>query len=208
MGWFSLAGDIIGAGLGYLGSKKQNKAAKSMAREQMAFQERMSNTAFQRRVKDMRAAGINPLLAAEVGGASSPAGAMAPIVNELSDAGNTAKAATRKVQELKNMREMEKNTKEDTKKKNQERHTNASLQDVHEYTALKLRTDEKNAQKTGRILDEQLSSAKAEAERARNDYELIQQYPILRKAGAVMRELGLSGDASARQIIQGLGSKK
>lgn len=41
------------------------------------FQREMSNTAIQRQVRDMRAAGINPIMAARYGGASTPAGANA-----------------------------------------------------------------------------------------------------------------------------------
>ena len=74
-------GGLATSYLGYRGAKKQNIASAQQAQNQMDFQREMSNTAVQRRMADLKAAGINPILAGSKE-ASSPAGAMAPQVNQ------------------------------------------------------------------------------------------------------------------------------
>ena len=88
------AATLLVGGLGYLGQQDTNSANQGNAQAQMDFQERMSNTAYQRQTKDMEAAGLNPMLAyMKGGGASTPSGAMATYQSPVSGAAQAATSA-------------------------------------------------------------------------------------------------------------------
>lgn len=90
MGWGAIAAGAAGLAGGLL----QNEQSRREAAENRKFQEQMSSTSHQRQVKDLKAAGLNPLLSA-TGGASTPTGAQAPIENIVQGASASAIDASR-----------------------------------------------------------------------------------------------------------------
>lgn len=105
---------IAGGGATLLGGVLQNNSAKSQADEQMEFQERMSNTAYQRQMKDMELAGLNPILAAKVGGASTPSGSAAPVENVVAPAVSSAASLRMQALQAENLAQQNKKLQADT----------------------------------------------------------------------------------------------
>lgn len=201
---FGIDDVLVGAAISGVGSlftnatNKENVEATNRANAQQAqmnrdFQERMSNTAYQRGMADMKTAGLNPILAYQKGGASSPSGAQAAMQpfeikgNPAADAVNTGLALRRSSQELANMKATEQNIITDTAMK--------------EASAAKTMSED-------RILGQNLSVAEREALKAKLDQDIYNNSAgrVARKAGTMAEEISRTTDPivnSASKLLRG-----
>lgn len=216
-----LGSAAIGGGLSYLGQSSANSANMDIAREQMAFQERMSSSAHQREVADLRAAGLNPILSSKYGGASTPSGSAPVMQNALAGAGeavrsgiSSAVAATKVAAETENvlksnelLEAQTKNTEAQTFKTDQEGkilfNQAPELWKKPGAEVENIRATSTNLRATEPILREQLSSAKAAATRDEQTEKFLLENPRFRDLSMILELIGLGGRAgsSARSAV-------
>lgn len=136
--WAKALGDaapaLITGGLNYLGQRNQNVANAEQAQKQMDFQADQTSTSYQRGVADMKAAGLNPMLAYSQGGAASGSGAQAQMGNELGAGANSAWSAAQARQSLIQSVAQTENIQADTSNKEQQ---TENLQSENIYTLAK-----------------------------------------------------------------------
>jgi hypothetical protein len=99
----SMLGGLLGGVGSYIGQQSTNEANAAQADKQMQFQRESRATAYQTAVEDMKAAGLNPMLAYQQGGAGNQPGAQAQMQSALGAGVTTAAHGLSKIQETKNL---------------------------------------------------------------------------------------------------------
>lgn len=195
--WASAAASLYG---GLSRNQQQTQAASA----QQAFQQEMSGTSYQRAMADMKAAGLNPMLAAKLGGASTPAGAMPNLIDAFTPAAQTYQQAYSAESQASLQRAQEMQVYETVDKVQQE--------------VKNLKADEQRTYKAIELLGEQIETQKMTTSQIANLAVLTYEQGLLTaqdvkaaelsgNAGRIVKEFG-PGAQILFEMLKALGGRR
>lgn len=196
----TVGSSLISGLFGQSGQESTNETNIALARENRDFQERMSNTAYQRARADMEKAGFNPMLAYSQGGASAPVGSMPQVQNAAAAGIQSAASGAQMVQAVQQIAQSKAQTDlinaqaDKTRTETMERESNAAL----------LLADIEKRRKEGLEIEERIPGVRASSaiEQARKRAELGEENASApgfkadvdrRKAIALQEQFGVAG---------------